>query len=87
MIEFISYDGTFPNRCRGNLVLRINGEEVNFEHCLCSGGTVWFDSDWGEHIENGPWSVNVPNEFAQYTNEITEIVNDNVPWGCCGGCV
>lgn len=87
MIEFISYDGTFPNLCRGELVLRINGKEVNLGCCLCSGGSVWFDNNWEAYVENGPWSVDIPDEFVQYADEITKIVNENVPCGCCGGCV
>lgn len=87
MVEFVSYDGKWPNLCGGELVLRIDGKEVNLGQCLRSGGCVWFDSDWGEYVETGAWSVSVPKEFAQYANEITEIVNGNVPWGCCGGCV
>lgn len=87
MVEFVSYNGKWPHLCSGELVLRIEGKEVNFDCCLCSGGCVWFDDEWSEHVEDGPWSVDVPEEFAQYAEEITEVVNDNVPWGCCGGCV
>lgn len=87
MVEFVSYDGEYPNLCRGDLVLHIDGKEVNLGCCLHSGGCVWFDDDLCEHVEDGAWSVDVPEEFAQYADEITRIVNDNVPWGCCGGCV
>lgn len=87
MVEFVSYDGEHPNLCRGDLVIRIEGKEVNLGCCLCSGGQVWFDSDGRGCIEAGAWSVDVPAQFAQYADEITEVVNSNVPWGCCGGCV
>lgn len=86
-VEFISYDGEFPNLCRGELVLKIDGEIVRLDRCLCSGGSVWFDSDWMEHIETGEWTVNVPEKYEYLENEITEVVNENVPYGCCGGCV
>lgn len=87
MVEFVSYNGKYPNFCTGELVLCIDGKKVNLGRCLCSGGTVWFDSSWCEHVEVGAWSVNIPKEFQQYAEEITEVVNKNVPWGCCGGCV
>lgn len=87
MVEFVSYNGKYPNLCTGELVLRITGKEVNLGCCLCSGGRVWFDDEGSEHVEDGSWSVSVPKEFAQYADEITEVVNDNVRWGCCGGCV
>lgn len=87
MIEFVSYTGRFPNLCSGELVLRINGEEVNFGKCLTSGGSATFDNEWNAYVAEGAWSVDVPPQYAQYTAEITEIVNSNVPWGCCGGCI
>lgn len=43
MVEFISYNGDFPNLCSGTLVLRIDGEEVTFpKHCMRSNGSVYF---------------------------------------------
>lgn len=61
MVEFVSYDGAYPNLCTGQLVLKINGQVREFSrHCLQSGGTVWFDNDWNTHIENGRWSIDPP---------------------------
>ena len=86
MVKFISYDGAFPNLCSGELVLEINGVRRNdFE--LCSGGRVWFDDNWDDHVESGPWTVYVPEDLEGLKEEITKVVNDNIPWGCCGGCV
>lgn len=82
MIEFVSYNGRFPNLCSGELILKIDNKVVNLGHCLVSGGCVWFE-DWNEHVESGAWLVDVPEEYAQYTEKIIK----NVPWGCCGGCV
>ena len=30
VIEFVSYDGAYPNLCSGKLIVRINGKEVSF---------------------------------------------------------
>ena len=30
VIEFVSYDGAYPNLCAGKLVVKINGKEVSF---------------------------------------------------------
>lgn len=88
MVEFVSYDGSYPNLCAGTLKLRIDGENVIFpDYCLTSGGCVTFDDDWQECVTEGRWYVDVPEEFAAHRDEIEEIVNENVPWGCCGGCV
>lgn len=87
MIEFVSYDGRYPNLCRGTLVLRIDGELVCLNHCLVSGGCVAFNDDWDEIVEQGEWSVDVPEEYKKYEGEITTLVNENIEYGCCGGCV
>lgn len=88
MVEFVSYDGAFPSLCSGTLVLRIDDEEVEFPKCcMYSGGSVWFDDEWNEHVGIGKWSVNVPEKYANLKDEIERCVNEHVEWGCCGGCV
>lgn len=87
MVKFVSYNGKYPNLCSGELVVCINNEEVNFGCCLTSGGNVWFDNKWMEHVEEGEWIVSVPDEYREYEEEITDVVNASVPYGCCGGCI
>ena len=51
---------------------------------------MWFDDEWGEHVSDGEWSIDVddlPEQFRKYADEIDEVFNENVPQGCCGGCV
>jgi len=89
-VEFVSYDGEYPNLCSGVLVLRVNGTEWRFDsHSLSSGGSVWFDEDWSENVESGPWSIDRwPDGFPEDAKELAiSAVNMNVPEGCCGGCV
>ena len=89
-LKFVSYDGGYPNMCAGVLVLSVDGEDVEFpSHSLSSGGSVWFDDDWSEHIDQGPWSINRwPQEFpVELRSQAVKLVNKNVPFGCCGGCV
>ena len=88
MVEFVSYNGSYPNLCSGTLVLRIDGIERTFPpYCMHSGGSVWFDNSGGEHVEKGKWTVDVPPELEKYHDAIESCVNANVPHGCCGGCV
>ena len=87
-VKFISYDGSYPNLCSGTLVVEVDGIIKEFKHCLSSGGSVWFDDDWSEHVEQGAWRF-IPEEDmdGETWKGIEEVVNENVPWGCCGGCV
>lgn len=90
MVKFISYDGSYPNLCNGTLVVEFDGERYELEHCLISGGSVWFDGDRNEHVEEGPWSIDddmLPAVLRPYAKYIEYLVNENVPCGCCGGCV
>jgi len=89
-LKLISYDGTYPNLCSGKLIMELDGKEIIFpDYCLSSGGKVWFDDDWGEHIERGEWSIEeFPKGFPKELKEKAEsIVNENISYGCCGGCV
>jgi hypothetical protein len=87
----IEYSGAFPNLCSGHLVVTVDGQEWDFgEHCLSSGGTVWFDDSGNEHVETGEWSVTKwPAGFpvALVMERVTVAINDQIPHGCCGGCV
>lgn len=118
-VEFISYDGQWPNLCRGVLVLRIDGKEYKFGHDYSnlhwhediqqwvhededpanpnyesfwkSGGSYGFETKWtNEYIHTGEWEIDVdelPEELWEYADEIDSVINENIPQGCCGGCL
>lgn len=102
-IKFVSYSGEYPNLCCGKLVLNIDGKDYSFGSGYAisdgesdflpfwySGGSVSFDNDWNANVESGRWqidSLDLPEQFRKYANEIDDVFNDNVPYGCCGGCV
>ncbi len=94
-VEFVSYDGRFPNLCRGTLVLRIDGREVSFDYLSRndfweSGGDVYFTEDWEDVVMQGEWELRlewVPDEYREYAQEMIDVFNANVEFGCCGGCV
>lgn len=92
-VEFISYDGEYPNLCSGTLVIRVNGKEHRLDHVMKSGGNVWIDEEGDDYVEHGPWVINYspfsdfPEELVPYIDEIERVVNENVPHGCCGGCI
>lgn len=100
-IEFVSYDGEYPCLCHGTLTLKINGKKMKFCGCggskydsfWSSGGNVSFDNDWNETVTRGEWKWfsfeedKFPKEIVDNKEYVMELFNDNVPWGCCGGCV
>lgn len=99
-IRFVSYDGKWPNLCSGILVLEINGENVSFsssykkpegsyESFWTSGGNACLRNDECV-IDKGEWIINydeLPKFLQPYYHQISEIFNENVPYGCCGGCI
>ncbi len=89
-IQFVSYDGSWPNLCSGILVMKVGRKEWTFPSgSLRSGGNVWFDDNWSEHVEDGEWGIwGWPENYPEEAKEATiDAVNSNVSYGCCGGCV
>jgi len=91
-IKFVSWSGKYPNLCSGTLKFRIRGKLYTLSGCflLESGGTAGFDEDWNAHVSQGPWSISsdkLPSELLPFQEEIEEMINENIPQGCCGGCL
>jgi len=85
----IKYDGAYPNLCSGTLVATINKKRWVFPgYCLRSGGSVTFDEEWSEQVDQGPWSIcDWPEDFPEDLKEaVARAVNDTITEGCCGGC-
>lgn len=63
-------------------------KDDNYDKFWQSGGYIDLYSDEMVHV--GEWRINVcciPKEFRKYATEIDYVFNQNVPWGCCGGCI
>lgn len=110
-IEFISYEGEYPNLCRGILTVKIDGKQYRFGYHWYdgndeknknlldpfwkSGGGCGFDDDWNEWVDGDcPWIMSdeikedkYPKEILDRLKDILEVMNQNVPGGCCGGCL
>ena len=89
MVKFISYDGKYPCLCMGTLCIEVNGKQYLFYHAMHSGGYIGHDEDWNMWAGQGEWEINLFEhpELEPYKEEITRVVNENVPQGCCGGCI
>ena len=86
----IEYNGSYPNLCRGRLVVTIDEKRWTFsDYCLSSGGCVSFDDDWNEDVSEGDWSISEwPENFSEELKDpVLDAVNSVIPLGCCGGCV
>lgn len=99
-VKFIEYTGRWPNLCSGKLTLEIDGERhtfggdyfepSNFDRFWSSGGSVRHDRNYNYSTSTGEWYIdvnNIPEQFQKYAAEIDEVFNENVRWGCCGGCI
>lgn len=89
-IEFVSYDGKYPNLCSGTLTLCVDGNLWSESMCLFPGGECLWDSAAEEEIvDQGPWeSLTLEKHFSdEEVREILRLVNEHVEWGCCGGCM
>mgnify|MGYP001356910691 CR=1 FL=1 len=90
VLTFVSYDGAYPNLCSGQLIFAIDGVRVVFpENCLSSGGSVSFDEDYNEDVQQGEWDILAfPKDFPdELKSKAISLVNKNISHGCCGGCV
>lgn len=88
-IKFVSYDGKWPNLCRGSLTLGVDGAEMTANCKLVSGGKAGFDKHRRPHISSGAWEILFEDDFftKEEQEHIVHLVNRNVKWGCCGGCL
>lgn len=100
-VKFVSYTGKYPNLCSGTLTLEIDGikytfgrayktPKPDFDSFWYSGGCVRADKNWNFDVEQNEWEIDVksiPEQFQKYAAEIDEVFNDNVMYGCCGGCI
>ena len=61
--------------------------EKNYNRFWRSGGGI--TSDYNTY--SGAWTLtdvnDLPKYLQPYADELIEIFNTNVPWGCCGGCI
>ncbi len=61
----------------------------NFESFWRSGGCIAGGMEDLYAVE-GEWHIDaddLPEQFRDIADEIGEVFNNNVPWGCCGGCI
>ena len=87
----IEYDGVYPCLCMGHLKVYIDDTLWDFgKHCLSSGGAViGGPPDWDFEVTRDSWSISDwPKGFPEHMKDVVlDAVNNEIPWGCCGGCI
>lgn len=88
----ISYDGRYPCLCMGHLVVWINGTKWDFgTSALQSGGSILRNEDWDMWATSGEWNIyedEWPEGFPEiYKEPVLKKINEEIPHGCCGGCI
>lgn len=95
-VKFVSYTGKYPNLCSGILTLEIDGVKYTFGDSY-KNPKPEFKGFWRSgggftdiyDVITEKWQIDVddlPEQFRQYAVEIDRVFNENVEWGCCGGC-
>ena len=97
--RFVNYTGKYPNLCRGILTLSINGinrtfgmyDDCDYDKFWFSGGSTGFRNGYSDsYIKKGDWGIDeyrLPDELRPFATLLIDLFNDNVPKGCCGGCL
>jgi hypothetical protein len=85
----IKYSGKYPNYCSGALTVVVDEKTWVFPpySLLSGGGASCRGSE--EIITQGEWSIReYPEDFPENLKEtLLEMVNEEIPPGCCGGCL
>ena len=71
---------------------KAGAQPANYPKFWASGGSVSFDDGWNECVLPGEWQLDFdekdyPAGIAALMPELIKTFNENVPEGCCGGCV
>lgn len=82
----------FDEKTGGSKYTDEDSEHPNFDQFWHSGGAVSHSggdySDWETDL--GDWQIDVselPEQFWSVAVEIDSVINNNIPHGCCGGCI
>ena len=85
-IKFHSYDGKYPHLCIGTLKLQIGDEIREYDDLIISRGYVTPEGE----VVRMPWEILeevLEKDIRGWAKYIRDLINKNIDWGCCGGCL
>lgn len=63
----------------------------NFDFFWSSGGCCGYYNNYTDtFFRKAEWEIDynaIPDKYKKYADEIDRVFNNNVAWGCCGGCL
>ena len=76
-------------------ISKLNLQDSVYPKFWMSGGKVTADEDWNFDVQKDEWISTIdefnkkdfPVEVVDNIDEIMRVFNENVPYGCCGGCI
>jgi hypothetical protein len=86
----MEYDGKYPCLCMGHLIVWVDDVKWDFgNYSLSSHGRIHRDDDWNMWASEGEWCIDeYPEGFPEELKEIVlSKINEEIPHGCCGGCI
>ncbi|MDR2863982.1 MAG: hypothetical protein LBV68_00020 [Spirochaetaceae bacterium] len=95
-VQFIKYGGVYPTACLGTLTFSYVESPgsapkiISVESPLKTGGQCYDDGTPEGVFTKGKWRLRM-SMFPYLSKvdflELERLVNQNVPEGCCGGCL
>lgn len=64
-------------------------KDGNYDSFWHTGGCIRRDKHGDYYSVKAEWIIDesqLPDKYKEYSDEIAEVFNSNVPYGCCGGC-
>lgn len=85
----LEFEANPSHLCEGHLVIILDSQIFDFGcKSLRPGGLAYIPGESDERTPTGPWEVvEWPANFpAGRKAEALKLINNEIPWGCCGKC-